>query len=253
MVSDGPAAVGGPALLAGDVEVGLHLIEGNANLTFIFFIALTLLAVLGLRFAFYAHRNDRATDLGRDGLWASLVVVGATAALFALLGLAEVVSSLRTPYRSAVLLAHILALSFAATTLCRHALPGDDGVAVPDWVWPLGAAAVLAVFVGRIAAGDSEAVTALGGLSALAFAGLGLATARRGISASRVQGTVVDTLLRHLLPVLLFASMVLVADLAMLGSLDRAVVAHVQVVFVIMTATALMTATVRLRQNLAGL
>ena len=62
-----------------------------------------------------------------------------------------------------------------------------------------------------------------------------------------------DTLLRHLLPVLLFAAMVPLTDLAVLVGLDRVIVLHIQVVFVIMTATTLMTATIKLRQNLASL
>ena len=61
-----------------------------------------------------------------------------------------------------------------------------------------------------------------------------------------------DTLLRHLLPVLLFAAMVPALDLSVLVDLDRVVVLHVRVVFVIMTAVTLMTATIKLRQNLAG-
>jgi len=63
----------------------------------------------------------------------------------------------------------------------------------------------------------------------------------------------VDTLLRHLLPVLLFAAMVPALDLSVLVDLDRVVVLHVRVVFVIMTAVTLMTATIKLRQNLASL
>ena len=42
-------------------------------------------------------------------------------------------------------------------------------------------------------------------------------------------------------------------DLATVAGLPRVVVMHLQVVFVIMTATALMTATIKLRQNLASL
>ena len=62
-----------------------------------------------------------------------------------------------------------------------------------------------------------------------------------------------DSLLRHLFPVLTFASMASVVALAVPFGLDRAVVLHVQVVFLVMTATALMAATIRLRQNLASL
>ena len=39
------------------VEFGLYNVEGNPNLTFIFFIGLTILTVLGLRFAYYAYKN----------------------------------------------------------------------------------------------------------------------------------------------------------------------------------------------------
>ena len=62
-----------------------------------------------------------------------------------------------------------------------------------------------------------------------------------------------DSLLRHLLPVLAFAALVGIVNLAAAVGLDRIIVLHVQVVFVIMTATALMTATIKLRQNLASL
>jgi len=47
--------------------------------------------------------------------------------------------------------------------------------------------------------------------------------------------------------------MIPATDLAVLAGLDRVVVLHIQVVFVIMTATTLMTATIKLRQNLASL
>jgi hypothetical protein len=73
------------------------------------------------------------------------------------------------------------------------------------------------------------------------------------MSVGRLQGTMLDSLLRHLLPVLTFAALVSIVTLATVAGLDRAVVLHVQVVFIIMTATALMTATIKLRQNLASL
>jgi hypothetical protein len=76
---------------------------------------------------------------------------------------------------------------------------------------------------------------------------------REQMAESRVQGTMLDSLLRHLLPVLTFAALVSVVALAIPAGLDRAIVLHVQVVFIIMTATALMTATIKLRQNLASL
>jgi len=240
------------------VELGLDLVGGNANLTFIFFIALVLLGVLGLRFTFYAYRNDRAAELaGQDALWRTLAFVGVTAVLFALLGVLDIVSSIQTPFRRGVMLAHVLLLTLVVQSLYRDSVPtgtaGSSAVGPGRRFWFAGALVVVAVTVGTAWNADHHAVAALEGVAALVFLTVGFVVGRRGTSASRVQGTVVDTLLRHLLPVLLFASLIPVAELAVVAGLDQVIVLHIQVVFVIMTATALMTATIKLRQNLAGL
>jgi hypothetical protein len=241
-----------------DVELGLDLVGGNPNLTFIFFIALVLLGVLGLRFSVYAHLNDRAVDMaGQTTLWQTLTLAGATAVLFALLGVLDIVSTIETPYRRGVLLAHVLSLAFVLQVLCRDSIPtgtGTGGWAGPGRIfWTASAAVVAGVTAGTAWNAEHTVIAALEGFGALAFLLVGVAVGRRGTAASRVQGTVVDTLLRHLLPVLVFASLVPIAQLAVVAGLDRVVALHIQVVFVIMTATALMTATIKLRQNLAGL
>lgn len=239
-----------------DVEFGLYLIGGNPNLTFIFFIALVLLGMLGLRFSFYAYRNDRAADLaGQRTLWRTLAFVGVTAVLFSVLALLEIVSSLATPYRRGVLLAHVFLLALVLQILGRDALPSGtaDATGPGRLFWIVGGVAVMAVTVGVTWNAEHATVVGLEGLSALGFATVGFAVGRRGTSASRVQGTVVDTLLRHLLPVLLFSSLVPIVELAVFAGIERVIVLHIQVVFIIMSATALMTATIKLRQNLAGL
>ena len=241
-----------------DVELGLDLVGGNPNLTFIFFIALVLLGVLGLRFSLYAYLNDRAADLaGQEVLWRTLVLVGVSAVLFAVLGVVDIVSSIQTPYRRGVLLAHVSLLALVLRVLYRNTVPtgaSDEGARGPPRPFWVGSAVfVLGVTVGAAWNAEHVAVAAVEGLGALAFLSVGFVFGRRGTSASRVQGTVVDTLLRHLLPVLVFASLVPMAELAVVAGLERVVVLHIQVVFIIMTATALMTATIKLRQNLAGL
>lgn len=242
--------------MVGGVDLGLRLIANNPNLTFIFFIALVLLGVLGVRFSYYAHLNDRETDLvSQAELWRLLVAVGLTAALYAFLGIVAIVSSVATPFRQAVLLAHVLVLALALEALYRAAIPATEAAADSENVRRialLGTGAVVVVFVGSFFVAATAAITAVEGLAALVLAATGAAAGRRGARASRVQGTVVDTLLRHLLPVLVFASLIPISELAVLATLDRAIVRHIQVVFIIMTATALMTATIKLRQNLAG-
>lgn len=48
------------------VEFGLHPVAGSPSLTLVFFPALVLLAVLGLRFAYYAARNRVETGLASE-------------------------------------------------------------------------------------------------------------------------------------------------------------------------------------------
>lgn len=237
------------------LQLGVDLIAGDPSLTFVFFIALVLLCVLGLRFSFYAHRNDRASGLPEQArLWKLLVLVGVTAALYAVLGVVEMVAPIQTGFRRAVILGHVLVLALALEALSRAAVPAtetvaDDGVA--RRLTLAGGGAVVLVLIGSVALADRAPVAAVEGVAALGLAAVGVHRGRSGATAARVQGTVVDTLLRHLLPVLVFASLIPVSELAVLATIDRAIVRHVQVVFVIMTATALMTATIKLRQNLA--
>lgn len=240
----------------GGIRVELQFVADNPNLTFIFFIALTLLAVLGARFSFYAYLNRQASDLVTDHqLWDYLVAVGVLAVAFAVLGILEIVSTLQLPVKSGLLLADVLVLATTMRLLYRSIVPPTES-GLEEYEEPLTQAAVLAVVVvtlGLAVTGRHIAVVGMMGVSAITFATAGVSFGHRGAAETRVQGTVIDTLLRHLLPVLLFAALVPVVDLATLAGLDRAIVLHVQVVFVIMTATTLMTATIKLRQNLATL
>ncbi|WP_135302448.1 hypothetical protein [Haloarcula amylovorans] len=242
--------------MAGSVSVGLPFAPNNPNLTFIFFIALSLLAALGLRFSFYAYCNRQASELVAERpLWNALTLAGLFAVAYAVFGLVEVLTVFALPVKSALLLAHVFSLavtmrvlygrvvSVATTGEIRHERTTTRAAVL----------AIVVVFVGMGLVGRHPLLVALSGSSALAFTVGGAAFGRRGTTETRVQGTVIDTLLRHLLPVLLFAALILAVDLAVLAGLDRVVVLHVQVVFVIMTATALMTATIKLRQNLATL
>jgi len=237
-----------------EISVGLPFAPNNPNLTFIFFIALTLLTVLSLRFSYYAYRNRQESELvDEHRLWEYLVVVGLFAVGFAVLGLVEILTTYILPFKGALLLGHVFVLAVTMRVLYRSIAPA---AASTRYERPLTQAAILAVatvLLGTALVGRHPALLALMGASALAFATAGFSFGRRGAVETRVQGTVIDTLLRHLLPVLLFAAMVPALDLAELVGLDRVVILHIQVVFVIMTATALMTATIKLRQNLATL
>jgi len=236
------------------VEVGLYEVAGNPNLTFIFFIALVLLTALGARFAFYAWRNRARTDIEAQApIWTHMLYIGGLAAVYGLLGLLEIVSSLRVEAKTGVMLATVLAIAFTIRQV-HYTTSGATGVSAAEQL--ARAAFIGAVFAEVVlvfARGQSDVTAVLQGAAALTFVAYGVAFYRRQARDSRLQGTMLDSLLRHLLPVLTFASLVSVVALAIPAGLPRVVVLHIQVVFIIMTATALMTATIKLQQNLASL
>ena len=249
---------GGVGSVAG-LEFGLHLLADDPNLTFIAFVAMVLLGVIAARFGFYAALNRRATVATGDAvLWEYLLAVGVLATAYALVGVLEIVSSIRATFKQGLLLAVVLLLALAVREVYYNAALSTDAEGRTGF---RGRQALELVFVGVVGVvifgiallGLRRELLALQGVGALVFAGYGFRFGRRQTAAAMVQGTMIDSLLRHLLPVLAFATLVPAVDLATVAGLDRVVVVHLQVVFVIMTATALMTATIKLRQNLATL
>ena len=240
------------------VSFGLYNIEGNPNLTFIFFIGLTILAVLGLRFAYYAYKNRAETEIASQvPIWNHMLYIGILTTVFGVAGLLEIVSSWQLPYKSAAMLGATLMLAFAIRQIHYTARSADGGTEHAHPFERLARAvflaAVLVLVVVLVTFGESPLTAAIESLSALAFLGYGIAFYHDQVSRSRLQGTMLDSLLRHLLPILAFAALTSIVSLAIPFGLDRIIVLHVQVVFIIMTATALMTGTIKLRQNLASL
>lgn len=235
------------------VEVGLYPVAGSPSLTLVFFPALVLLAVLGLRFAYYAARNSAATDLATESsLWTHLQYVGLLAALYGGFGVLEIVSSVRAEYKSALMLAMVLLLAFAVREI--HSMGGGTS---PSRLEQYVRAAFVLAIAGHVLAGQvleqPRILAGVEGLAALAFLLYGGTFYDRQTANTRLRGTMLDSLLRHLLPVLAFGALINVTALAHALGVDRAVVPHIQVVFIIITAGTLMTATIKLRQNLAGL
>lgn len=240
------------------VEFGLELVADNPNLTFIFFIGLAILAVLGFRFAYYAYRNRAETEIEmQTPIWTHLLYLGVLASLYGISGILEIVTSLELPIKSVLVLATALVLAFSIRQIHFTTTRADGGVTRASSVERVARAvflgAVFAQSVLLVEFGLSTVTAAVGGLSALAYLAYGLVFYHDQMAVGRLQGTMLDSLLRHLLPVLVFAAAISIVNLATAAGLDRVIVLHVQVVFIIMTATVLMTATIKLRQNLASL
>ena len=244
------AAQGGPL----QVEFGLYEVAGSASLTLVFFPALVLLAVLGVRFGYYAFRNRTVAGLAdQRPLWNMLLYVGLLAAVYGGLGVLEIVSSVQAPYKSAVILALTLLIALAVRQI--NVISTGAGWSTDERLVQLSFVGLVVAYLAGILLGLSPRLLAgIEGVGALAFLAYGARYYHEQTSRTRLQGTMIDSLLRHLLPVLAFAALVNVTAIAYaLGLVGPNVVPHIQVVFVIMTASTLMTATIKLRQNLASL
>ncbi|RXK51213.1 hypothetical protein [Halorientalis pallida] len=239
----------------------------DAGLAFVFFIAFSLMFALGVRFGLYAYLNGEHTEAeAQSTLWNYLLLVGLTAALYGALGLVEAVTAVTTPaaavttpYRDGVMLAFLLTLALTMREINTNEALANAGRTAErppatrrSVEVGFGVLVTTSLFLSGLF-GPTAVLVAVEGVAALAAAGYGLTYGRRQLTRSAVRGTLLDSLLRHLLPVVAFATLVLVVDLTLLVGLTVGVVRHVQVVFVIMTATTLMTATIKLRQNVAGL
>jgi hypothetical protein len=243
-----------------DIQIGLNEIGGNPNLTFISFIAMVVIAVLGVRFGLYAFLNMRATELtDQRPLWEYLFYVGGVSAMYGLLGILEIISTIRTVFKQGLMLALILLVALAIreiyfnATLSNRASTRDEAFAARRPLELSFVAIVAVVIFGIGIFGENPVLFLIQGFGALLFAGYGFWFGQQQAQESMVQGTMIDSLLRHLLPVLAFGTLVPAIDLATAAGLERIIVRHVQIIFVIMTATSLMTATIKLRQNLASL
>jgi hypothetical protein len=239
------------------VEFGVDNVAGDPNLTFILFVGLVLLLVLGVRFGYYAYRNRVAATVGEQRpIWTALCYVGVLAAAYGAAGILDIVSSLRLSARSAAALGMTLALAVAVQRIYATTAAGDDGAsALSRFERPLTGLFVAAVLAhgGLLAvAGESVLSATLEGMAALAFVAYGLAFYRAQTAGTRFRGTVLDSLLRHLLPVLAFGGLICAVSLTAAVGLDPVVIEHIQAVLIIMTATALMSGTIKLRQNIAG-
>jgi len=238
------------------IDFSLHLIEENANLTFIFFLGVSLLATLGLRFSYYAHRNMLASDIETQReIWESLRYIGVFAAVYALAWIVDIVSSIQLASKNGLLLAMTLFLVLSLRNIAT--LTGREGLGQSDQirgVFQLVAAVAIGLYVITVTVLGQTTLTALlEGLTGLLLVGYGVVFFRQQVANRRLRGTMLDSLLRHLLPVLVFGGLVSIVALSIPLGIDRTVVLHIQIVFLIMTATALMTTTIKLRQNLASL
>lgn len=234
-------------------------VSGDASAAVVFFIGSVLIVVAATIFAFYAVANLRMTRLeAQRPFWRYLAAMGVAAGLYGLLGVAGTVveSRVLTAFGHAALLFAIVFLAFSMREVYYNsalAPPPDEQRISLATLRRVEAAFVVVILVewGAVMLLDQSVVAdVVMGLGSVAFAGYG------GLFAEKLEmgrGTTLDTLRRHLLPVLLALGFLGAADLGTLLGIHPVVVQGVKNVFVVLVAGFLITATIRLQQNVEGL
>ena len=223
------------------------------------FLGSVLVATSAAVFGFYAVRNLRLDRLESQGpFWRYLALVGGTAALYGLFGIAAVVveSRLLTAFGHGALLCCIVFLAFSMREVYYNsalAPPADDGIPLST-LRRIEAAFLVVIVVEWLGVLliDRLAVAQLvkaGG--SLAFATYGVLFAEK--LEAMTSGTTLDTLRRHLVPVLVSFGVLGLADLGVVVGLEPLVVEGVKSVFVVLLGGFFVTATIRLQQNVEGL
>ncbi|RBI62551.1 hypothetical protein DMJ13_11925 [halophilic archaeon] len=240
--------------------VPLGHVESQVSAGVVQFVGAGLLAVSSSIFAVYALRNRQLDRLeSQRPFWRYLTllgVAGTTHGLTGMLGAAVHARSLVALSHAALLFATVF-LAFAMRELYYNSVlappPEDRDVSLARLRRiETGFVGVILVELVVVLLIDQGAVAALvKGAGSLAFATYGVVFAERLESSTR--GTSVDTLRRHLVPVLVCAGLLGVADLATLFGVGHVVARSVQSVFVVMVGAFLLTASIRLQQNVHGL
>ncbi|MFC4451475.1 hypothetical protein [Halorussus aquaticus] len=234
--------------------------SGDPSAAVVRFLGSVLVTVSAGVFGFYAVRNLRLNRLeSQRPFWRYLAAVGATAGLFGLFGVAESVVSSRvlTAFAHGALLFCIVFLAFSMREVYYNSAlapaPDDQrfSLATLRRVEAAFVVVILVEWVAVLLVAQAAVAEVVKGLGSVAFAAYGVVFAEKLESMAR--GTSLDTLRRHLLPVLVSLAGLGLADLGVLVGISPVVVGAVENVFVVLVAGFLITATIRLQQNVVGL
>ena len=233
---------------------------GNASAVTVHFLGSVLLVAAAFVFGYYVVLNLRFNRLESQGpFWRYLALVAASAGLYGLFGVGSVVVDSRalTAFGNGSLLLCIVFLAFSMREVYYNsamAPPPDERRFSLATLRRLEAAFVGVILVEWVAVlliGQSAVTGLVKAFGSVAFAAYGVVFAEKLEAMAR--GTSLDTLRRHLLPVLVSLGVLGVADLGVTAGIDPVTVQAVENVFVVLVAGFLVTATIRLQQNVEGL
>ncbi|WP_137286226.1 hypothetical protein [Halorussus salinisoli] len=234
--------------------------SGDASAAAVHFLGSVLVTMAATIFGFYAVQNLRLNRLeSQRPFWRYLALVGTSAGLYGLLGVAGTVVRSRTltAFGDGALLFCIVFLAFSMREVYYDSAlapePDDQRFSL-EILRRVEAGFVVVILVEWVAVlliDQSVVAQFVKGLGSVAFAAYGVVFAEKLESMAR--GTSLDTLRRHLLPVLVCLGGLGFADLGVAVGVTPVVVQAVENVFVVLVAGFLITATIRLQQNVEGL
>lgn len=223
------------------------------------FVAFVLLALACATTAFYAFRNDRAGTLGAE-IWRYVLLAMVAGVGYATVGGAEALGvggiggETLTALRRVFQLFCIVLLSLAMREL-YYELPhrAAEGAPVSLGTARLLEAGFMAVALAEfgvaILVGLDGPVQVVQSLGSVAFACYGISFAFRVRADTLSSGTVVDVMLLHVIAVLTCLGAVGLLEGGTLVGVPPVVVTTTASVFVVMSATFLITLSIRLKAN----
>jgi len=216
-----------------------------------------LLGGLSLRLAYLAVRTRNAVARPRAALWEYFGFAGVVGVLYAAFVLLGLWIDATLPFVDGLLLAFVLCFALAMReAYFNAALANAERDRLGEYRMRRSleiafVALVLVVSVGPLL-GRPELFTIITAASAVAVVGYGLYFQLRRSRRPGTRGTLIDTLLRQTVPVIVFAGGALVAPALAFVVASETVASAVAGVFVVVTAASLMTVTIKLHQHLSS-
>ncbi|AGN00239.1 hypothetical protein L593_01430 [Salinarchaeum sp. Harcht-Bsk1] len=216
-----------------------------------------MLTLLSLRLTFLAVRTRTSVARPQAALWEYFGFAGVVGVLYGSFTLLQHWLDVRLDFLNGLLLAFTVLFALAMreayfnTTLANAELDRLGEYRLRRALEIGFVAIVLVISVGPLVR-RSRIFTVLTAAAGFTVVGYGLYFQFRRSRTPATRGTLIDTLLRQTVPVLVFAGGALVAPALALGVASPTVASAVAAVFVVVTAASLMTVTIKLSQHLSS-
>lgn len=218
-------------------------------------IGYALLAVLSTRLAVLAIKTKRRGARPQSALWSYFTFAGIVGALAGALGLGELVLGGVFRVVDTILLAFVIMIALAMREAYYNATFSNAeidrlGEFRTRRAIEIGFVVVVVVSAIGQLLGSSGVLTSLVGVTAVVVVGYGIYFHHRRTGEPATRGTLIDSLLRQTLPALVFGGGAVAMSLLRFVGVEPVIVETTANVFVVLTAGALMTVTIKLHQHL---